>query len=469
MCTQNDGSNATQPDEPEEEEDTEQYVLLGMEEDSEPIELGYEDFTVGRGDNCTLTINDPTISLTHMTLRRKSMHEFELIDSSSNGTYLNNNKKKVTKGQAVELATNTEIVIKKSLKGAERVGFVFTVYPKAAPPEPGMLNLRRRYFSDFEGHDQLLGVGSFAKVYKGTCRNTGTQVAIKVVDKKKVAITTSTREHDIEDEFKILKNLKHPGVIQVCDVFNTTNLLYIVLERAVGGELFDEVLECVYIESDARHVFLQLVESVKYLHDNGVVHRDIKPENILVASRKGVKRTAQVVKLTDFGLSRLVGPQSFMQTLCGTPQYLAPEVLTAQKGKVGYGQQVDMWSLGVILYILVSGTMPFAGPTESCPHRPPVQSQVLNAQYTFPDAEWATLSEAVKNLIRWLLTKDPEHRATPDQVIGHSWMKGREVPNEAELLAVSAKRRLLAESEERAAKRPKGAETATNSTTAASD
>jgi len=433
------GSSAgTQPDEPEEQ--THRFMLLSMVDNSDPIDLGYgETFSLGRempNSTCSLTINDANISSKHLTITNPEPNVYQLVDSSSNGTFLDGSKRKIAKGTPVELSDGTEIVVKKPFKGGPKIAYVFVVYPKDVDLPPAeYINLQRKYKISFQESD-VLGHGSFAKVYKGTSRCTNQLVAVKVVEKKKVSLVTSSRPHAIEDEFNILMKLKHPGVIQVYDVYDTQDKLYIVLERAMGGELFDQVIERPYSEQDAVHVFKQIVEAVKYLHDNGVVHRDIKPENVLIASKTSI-RTKQVVKITDFGLSRLVGPQSFMQTLCGTPQYLAPEVITAQHSKEGYGMAIDMWSLGVILFILVSGTMPFAGPTESCPTRPPVQTQVVNGWYTFPEEDWSMISEGVKNLIRWLLTKEPERRATPAHVLEHSWMKGKKSPTKDELARVS--------------------------------
>eukprot|EP00658_Telonema_sp_P-2_P054826 TRINITY_DN43606_c0_g1_i4.p1 TRINITY_DN43606_c0_g1~~TRINITY_DN43606_c0_g1_i4.p1 ORF type:complete len:433 (-),score=93.18 TRINITY_DN43606_c0_g1_i4:40-1338(-) len=368
-----DPGHDTEPEE-EPEEDKVKCLLLPITPGEEVIRIeSGSDFTLGRGPECShVTKQDPYISTLHFTISSTG-NSWELRDSSSNGTTIHNSTttnggKRLKRGDTVELVDGTEIVVKRKANNTpDKIGFVFLVHPANEPIEPGMLELKRKYQFD-QGHESFLGQGSFAKVYKGIDRDSRRPVAIKVVEKKKLMLVTSSRDQHFEDEFRIMKTLKHSGVVQVYDVYDSEERLYIVLEQAVGGELFDAVVKEPYSEPDARHVFTQIVKAIKYLHENNVVHRDIKPENILISS-KASERAKQVVKISDFGLSRLAGPQSFMQTVCGTPQYLAPEVLTA-KHSSGYNQQVDMWSLGVILYILVSGTMPFAGPTESCPYRP---------------------------------------------------------------------------------------------------
>jgi len=453
MCTQPAPEDSNEPDsdhtEPELEQDeveTHMYVLLSTH-DSEVIHLtSGENFTIGRADSCTHTIDDNTISVTHCTIQNPSLNVYEIVDSSSNGTYLDGNKKKIAKGVPIELVNGMEVVVKKKYRDSAKVSFIFSVYPiDTGLSEPGYLNMQRKYMTDFDGKDQLLGSGSFANVFKGTNRNTQELVAIKVVDKQKVTFaTSSTRMVSIEDEFTILKQLSHSGIVKVYDVYDTKINLYIVLERAIGGELFDAVLEQEYAESDARHVFKQLVDAIKYLHDKDVAHRDLKPENVLIA-RKVAIRSKQVVKITDFGLSRLVGPQSCMQTVCGTPQYLAPEAfpLPGQQIASGYSKQVDMWSLGVILYIIISKTMPFTGPSPSRPSQPPVQQQIHSGRIDFPsgpghDFNWANATGAVKNLIQRLLTKEPAERITPEQVLVHSWMQGKAAASQSEELAVKS-------------------------------
>jgi len=156
-----------------------------------------------------------------------------------------------------------------------------------------------------------------------------------------------------------------------------------------------------------------MLEAIKYLHDQGIAHRDLKPENILLHDPH-----SDIIKLSDFGLSRVVGQHSFMKTMCGTPQYVAPEILLSGKTD-GYGMACDLWSLGVILYIMLVGTPPFNDSRST-----PLFDQIEAADFDFPDELWSNISESTKDLIRGLLTPDPTKRMTVDEALNSAWMKG---------------------------------------------
>jgi serine/threonine-protein kinase Chk2 len=158
-----------------------------------------------------------------------------------------------------------------------------------------------------------------------------------------------------------------------------------------GGELFDRIVnQGRFDEPTAKLYFYQMVQAIKYLHDQGITHRDIKPENVLLASDSA----ESLIKVTDFGLSRFVGEQSLMKTLCGTPSYLAPEVLTSA-GTGGYTKAVDCWSLGVILYICLAGYPPFSD--EITTHT--LHDQITKGIYSFPDKYWGSVSDSGESYI----------------------------------------------------------------------
>lgn len=149
-----------------------------------------------------------------------------------------------------------------------------------------------------------------------------------------------------------MKSLKHPYIIQLYDVYETDDKLCLIMELVTGGELFDRIVDRgPYTERDASLLMNNLFHAIKYMHDKGIAHRDLKPENILYESAA----PGAPAKISDFGLSKVVDPRKMMQTCCGTPGYVAPEVLTYS----GYGPEVDMWSLGVLLYVLLCGFPPF--------------------------------------------------------------------------------------------------------------
>lgn len=189
------------------------------------------------------------------------------------------------------------------------------------------------------------------------------------------------------------------------------------MELAEGGELFDRVVKRGRLtEPEARSVFLQLLGAIKYLHDRNITHRDLKPENIMMCDPQGWK-----IKVTDFGLAKLVGENRFLSTLCGTPNYVAPEVLHPVAKERAYGKAVDMWSLGVILYIMLCGFPPFS--EELAP--PSMKEQILGAYFDFPSPAWDSVSSAGIDLVEWCLTKEPHRRITVDQALDHHWTKVR--------------------------------------------
>jgi len=387
-------------------------------------DLTVDKILVGRSIDSVIRVEDPIISTKHCTIERKcdadGKWEVFLTDHSSNGTFINGIR--VKKEAETPLVDGAELVLKKKHMGKERIAFVF-LEVKESMPHVHADDLIRKYKVD----SSLLGQGSFAKVYKGEKRlpdgNFGASVAVKVIDKNKVQLIQSTRNCNLLDEVEIMKKISHPNVIKVHDVIDSPRQLYIVLEYANGGELFDLIIKNgAFDETQARQIFRQIVEAIAFLHDKGIAHRDLKPENILVVtpnthhSRRtgGLSKMKSIMKITDFGLSRMVGPTSFMKTMCGTPQYLAPEVLDSKaRGGDGYGVQVDMWSLGVILYVLNSGCMPFVDGQD----RPPIARQISQGIYEFtPKDQWTTRSAAVHNLVNRLLTVQPKLRATAKEV-----------------------------------------------------
>jgi len=185
-----------------------------------------------------------------------------------------------------------------------------------------------------------------------------------------------------------------------------------------GGELFDRVVSVTRFEEPiAKLLFYQMLVAVKYLHEQGITHRDLKPENVLLCSEKN----ETVIKITDFGLSKVVGEQSLMKTLCGTPSYLAPEVLLTA-GTGGYSKAVDLWSLGVILFICLGGYPPFS--EEIKKHT--LNEQIIKGLYTFPKTYWKAVSPKAIDLIKKLLTVDPKKRISVEEALQHPWISDDE-------------------------------------------
>uniref|UniRef100_A0A8D2L9N9 Protein kinase domain-containing protein n=1 Tax=Varanus komodoensis TaxID=61221 RepID=A0A8D2L9N9_VARKO len=203
--------------------------------------------------------------------------------------------------------------------------------------------------------------------------------------------------------------------IKLKEVIETPSEIVLILERVTGGELFDRIMEKgTYSEKDAVHVMKQILEAVSYLHANGVVHRDLKPENILFANLS----PNAPLKIGDFGLAKILDKGQVMNTVCGTAGYCAPEVIQG----ASYGPEVDMWSLGVILYILLCGFEPFFDPRGD----PYIFTHVLKCDYEFTSPWWDDISQSAKDLIGKLIVLDPKERLTIQEVLQHPWITGKE-------------------------------------------
>ncbi|XP_034873165.1 serine/threonine-protein kinase Chk2 isoform X5 [Mirounga leonina] len=252
-------------------------------------------------------------------------------------------------------------------------------------------------------------------------RKTCKKVAIKIISKRKFAIGSETEADPapkVETEIEILKKLNHPCIIKIKDFFDAEDY-YIVLELMEGGELFDRVVGNKRLrEATCKLYFYQMLLAVQYLHENGIIHRDLKPENVLLSSQK----EDCLIKITDFGQSKILGETSLMRTLCGTPTYLAPEVLNSF-GTAGYNRAVDCWSLGVILFICLSGYPPFSE------HKTQVslKDQITSGKFNFISEVWAEVSEKALDLVKKLLIVDPKVRFTTEEALRHPWLQDEDM------------------------------------------
>lgn len=203
----------------------------------------------------------------------------------------------------------------------------------------------------------------------------------------------------------------HPNIIKLYDMYSNSTKLYLIMELVNGGELFDRIVDKgSYTEQDAAQLISKICMAVKYLHSKDIVHRDLKPENLLYASADDDAE----IKLADFGLSAVAKGNDTLRTACGTPGYVAPEVLRNK----GYSKAVDMWSVGVITYILLCGFPPFYEENTA-----KLFETIMSASYDFPSPYWDDISEDAKNLIRRLLVVNPAERLTAEQVLQDNWIK----------------------------------------------
>jgi len=264
---------------------------------------------------------------------------------------------------------------------------------------------------------EQLGKGSFATVKRAVRKSDHKHFAVKIIKKNKLNPEELLVVHD---EVEIMHKINQQNCVQLYEMFETSKKLYMVLELLTGGELFDRIVaKGSYSELEASQLIRDVLTAINYLHGIGVVHRDLKPENLIYLNED----MKSPVKITDFGLAKYRAGNSardLMNTACGTPGYVAPEILKSE----AYGKEVDLWSVGVILYILLCGFPPFFHE-----HTDALYNQIKRGEYEFPDPYWSEISFAAKDLVRKLLTVNPRRRLTAEGALRHPWINGNAAPS----------------------------------------
>lgn len=401
--------------------------------DKDSLELDI--YTIGRNHKCDVVIDDSRVSGCHCRIFRSWETRPGLAsrllpyieDLSSNGTFINRNKLKRRERRLLcsgdeltflspkipEARFTAHVYINMSCRGSSLAPQHETSHRSLTL---GALSSDRHLENDYQLCEEL-GSGTIGKVYRAVERSTGKAFAAKIIPTRKFAFQRSFSANDLLQEARMLRNLHHPGIVSVRDAYNETTSFAIVMQLVEGGDLFDRVVKRGrYPESDARDTMTNLLSALAYLHMRGIAHRDIKPENILLRS----KDSDVDVLITDFGLAKgaAVGSQG-CRTFCGTPQYLAPEVMerhTKDNGKIsaGYdGAAADIWSVGIVLFVLLSGTQP-------------VNSSLEFKHYacTFDDDIWQCISAEAKYIILQLTLADPCQRPTAASAPMMSWFSG---------------------------------------------
>lgn len=260
---------------------------------------------------------------------------------------------------------------------------------------------------------KFLGEGNFAKVYEGTCKKSGQVFALKIVEKKKVDLQR------LAQEIQILDTLKHEHIMGFQECIETKTKVVMVCELLQGGELFERILKKeAYKESEAVKVVGQLLSALEYAHAKGVVHRDLKPENVILTSASDDCN----VKISDFGLAKMLDTTHVTNTLCGTPMYVAPEILSAMKKP--YGPKVDIWAVGVISYILLAGYPPFFDNDLAKLYR-----SIVEVDLTFDDEYWSDISPDAMEFISTLLVANPDERPDATLALKHPWLHSFDKPS----------------------------------------
>ena len=263
---------------------------------------------------------------------------------------------------------------------------------------------------------EVLGVGSTSTCYRCVNIQTGDSYACKIIDKKFIAAHYQGMVGQFQTEIMALKSLHHPNIIRLYDVYVTAEKIYIVMELMLGGELFDYVVERGTLkEIEAADIMKKITSALVYMHSKNIIHRDLKPENLLLV-RKPLTANDIEVKIIDFGLSKQLEtqPGASAKSFLGTRGYLAPEMLQ----RLNYSSAVDTWALGVILYVLLCGCLPFDDDSQ-----PLSSDDALRARFVLRFPRWArNLSTEAKDLLSHLLDIDPNTRYTAQRALNHAWM-----------------------------------------------
>lgn len=389
--------------------------------DSKLVKQDMREWTFGRNKNsCTysLPIESTRISNKHFKLwiTKDLQNDGKLMiqDLSTNGTFLNNNK--LDKMKNYILTQGDEISVG---NGVNKDVIKFVVHlPIIKVQQLGGIH------KDFIINDEIVGSGAFATVKKGIERSTGETFAVKIISKRK-AFTNGL--DGVTRELTILKNLNHPNIVKLKAFYEDDTDYYIVMEYVPGGDLMDFIAAYGAIEEiPSKEIARQIIEAIDHVHSKGISHRDLKPDNILIAHDDPV-----VVKITDFGLAKSKETEGTMKTFCGTLAYLAPEVLNNKKSKIkkrylgngkvkedSYSNKVDMWSIGCLLFVIMTGHLPFSGATQEL-----MFNNISNGQYHEKSLIQKNISSEGRDFIARLIEPDVDLRLDAKQALKHPWLK----------------------------------------------
>ncbi|XP_030641646.1 peripheral plasma membrane protein CASK isoform X1 [Chanos chanos] len=273
-------------------------------------------------------------------------------------------------------------------------------------------------FEDVYELCEVIGKGPFSLVRRCINRESGQQFAVKIVDVAKFTSSPGLSTEDLKREASICHMLKHPHIVELLETYSSDGMLYMVFEFMDGADLCFEIVKradagFVYSEAVASHYMRQILEALRYCHDNNVIHRDVKPHCVLLAS----KENSAPVKLGGFGVAIQLGESGLVAGgRVGTPHFMAPEVVKREP----YGKPVDVWGCGVILFILLSGCLPFYGTKER------LFEAIIKGKYKMNPRQWNHISESAKDLVRRMLMLDPAERITVYEALNHPWLKERD-------------------------------------------
>lgn len=263
-----------------------------------------------------------------------------------------------------------------------------------------------RKFKDHYTLENKIGIGKFSEVFIGLNKKTHARCAVKVIRKRK--LDRFERELMV-NEIRILSILDHPNVVKLIDVFDSQKYLMLVLEFIPGGELLHKIRSAELSENLITNIVKQILTVISYIHSVGVIHRDIKPENIILSN--GLENLH--IKLIDFGLATYTYPDSIPKITCGTLGYSAPEMLARQS----YSSQIDMWSLGIVAYSLITGKLPFYDSDKKV-----IIEKTIKFDIDYEESVWKSFSVKALDFVQKVLNRNPNERLLPHQALSHDWL-----------------------------------------------
>ncbi|KAJ2593737.1 hypothetical protein H4R99_006004, partial [Coemansia sp. RSA 1722] len=391
----------------------------------ETTRLLSDGYTIGRTSPSDVVLGRNYVSAKHCLVymendRDSAKHTLYVADLSANGTYVNDrvlgrgnrtvlfHKDRLGFANATD-ALPSDVALEYSVEFAG-------VATHAVAGQPNFdQQLLRTY--DFK-HE--IGAGNFAKVWLAIHKQTGVACACKVIETKKHLFSTGLAKV-FRREVSIMKQLRHPNIVPLHELHADKDRIYIFMELLEAGDLFAYLTDRgPFPEAICRPIFRQICSAVRYLHANGITHRDIKLDNILIKTSSG--SDVPWVKIADFGLARAVGDGELMRTICGTPSYLAPEIICRGSASTPYSKSVDIWALGVMLHALHLKSFPFNNQLlNGDPATVTLESYATAATATANSSAYSGLSEPLRDLLSGMLRIDPAQRMTVDAVILHPW------------------------------------------------
>ncbi|QEU59283.1 Rad53 [Kluyveromyces lactis] len=392
-------------------------------------------WTFGRNQGCDYYLGDISrLSNRHFMLMLGEEGTLMLKDTSTNGTWLNGARIQkdtnhiLTQGDEISVGVGVPsdvvslvIFVNDNFKNRlKELNMMKDVTSPASSSKSkyqasmGHTELKgiHKYYSI---SDSIVGQGAFATVKKAVERSTGKTFAVKIIHKRKVM----DKFDGVKRELDVLQKLNHPRIVKLKDFFEDNDNYYMLMEFVSGGDLMDFVAAHGTVGEDAgREITRQVLEAVKYMHDQGISHRDLKPDNIMIEQDDPV-----LIKITDFGLAKVQNQNTFLNTFCGTLAYVAPEVIDGKNAEDKtnrdlYSSLVDMWSIGCLVYVILTGHLPFSGQSQN-----ELFKQIKRGSYHEGPLKDYRISEEARNFIDCLLNVDPKERMNAGKALQHPWMK----------------------------------------------